>query len=464
MNNNNDNYNNSGNNNPQENGFYSYTNYNNNDDNVIFDNNRRNDNFNQNFDNTYFGANNSTNNTYHEYSSDYNDNNAYSKSYIPKGKGYRQKFSNHFKRNPGKPVKESQPVVLTRKKFALIIVLVVVLAFGGAFSGMYMYNSMYPASNNTKSHGSIKGDGYSLTGATGSPMTVDEIVEQNLDTVVQIRTESVASDFWVGEYVTEGAGSGVIIKDDGYIVTNNHVIDGASTIYVTLSNKKEYEAKLIGKDAENDLAVLKINAKNLPAATYGNSDELTVGNLSVIIGNPLGKLGGTVTAGIISSLDRQITLDGQPMTLLQTDASVNPGNSGGAMFDQYGHLVGIVVAKSSGSDVEGLGFAIPINKAADIVSQLMKNGKATSTTAYSGMTYAQTETGSIVIVKVNEDFSKKAGFKPNDMVLAIDDVVIDSMDTLESTIKSHKIGDTVTYTIGRNGKQMQIDLKLQQKK
>lgn len=457
MENNNNNYNNSNNNNSQENGFYSYKNYNNNDENVIFDNSRINDNFNQNFDNTYFGGENPSNNQYTEYSQNYDYNN----------NGNKKKFSDRFKRNPkkvSKAPKVSEPIILTRKKLALIIVLVILLAFGGAFSGMFAYNSIYPTGETSKTQGHVKGDGYSLKSATGSALTIDEIADKNLDTVVQIRTESVSSDFWVGEYVTEGAGSGVIIREDGYIVTNNHVIDGASNIYVTLSNKKEYQAKLIGKDAENDLAVLKINAKNLATATYGNSDELTVGDLSVIIGNPLGKLGGTVTAGIISSLDRQITLDGQPMTLLQTDASVNPGNSGGAMFDQYGHLVGIVVAKSSGSDVEGLGFAIPINKAADIISQIMKNGKAVSTTAYSGMTYAQTETGSIVIVDVNEDFPKKAGFKPNDRVLAIDDVVIDSMDTLTTTIKTHKIGDTVTYTIGRNGKQMQIDLTLGQKK
>ena len=402
----------------------------------------QNDQFNRNFDNEFLSASNRPTDNY-------------------------QYTEPPFSEEPPKKKREpkpSKPINLTRRKFALIMVLVVVLSFGSAFSGMYMYNSMFPSGQGHKSSGSVKGNGYTLTGATGSPLTVDEIVEKNLDTVVQIRTESVSSDFWVGEYVTEGAGSGVIIKENGYIVTNNHVIDGASNIYVTLSNNKEYEAKLIGKDSENDLAVLKINAKGLPCATYGNSDELTVGNLSVIVGNPLGELGGTVTAGIISSLDRQITIDGQPMTLLQTDASVNPGNSGGAMFDQYGHLVGIVVAKSSGSDVEGLGFAIPINKAADIVSQLMKNGKAESTTAYSGMTYAQTQTGSIVIVEVNEKFSQAAGFKPNDMVLAIDDVIIDSMDTLTTTIKSKKIGETVTYTIGRQGKQMQINLKLSKKK
>ena len=175
-------------------------------------------------------------------------------------------------------------------------------------------------------------------------------------------------------------------------------------IYVTLHNSKQYEATLVGTDPETDIAVIKIKASGLVPATYGNSDELEVGDMSVIIGNPLGELGGTVTAGIVSALDREITIDGQPMTLLQTDASVNPGNSGGGMFDQYGHLIGIVVAKSSGSDVEGLGFAIPINTAAEVASQLMKNGKVESTTGYSGMTYAQSQNGDIFIQQVNESF------------------------------------------------------------
>ena len=241
---------------------------------------KQDDEFNKNFDKEFLSTSNQPNGTYSYGDQQYNDNQYNNNQYNNNSWNYTP--------NTPKKSKESKPITLTRKKFALIIVLVVVLAFGGAFSGMYAYNSLYPSADGHKSAGSIKGDGYTLTGATGSPMTVDEIVDKNLATVVQIRTESVSSDFWVGEYVTEGAGSGVIIKENGYIVTNNHVIDGASNIYVTLSNNKEYEAKLIGADKENDLAVIKINAKGLPAATYGNSDELTVGNLSVIIGNPLG--------------------------------------------------------------------------------------------------------------------------------------------------------------------------------
>lgn len=362
---------------------------------------------------------------------------------------------------PAKDKTAVNPIFLTKKKLAVIFTLVLVLAFGGAFGGMYVYQNLYPTGSKTKSSGSVNGDGYTLAKATGSEKTVEEVVEENLEAVVEIRTENVQSDQWLREYVSEGAGSGVIIKEDGYIITNNHVIDGASKIYVTLSNEKEYEAQLVGTDAETDIAVLKINANKLPVVTYGNSDELAVGDMSVIIGNPLGELGGTVTAGIVSSLDREITIDGQPMSLLQTDASVNPGNSGGGMFDQYGHLVGIVVAKSSGSDVEGLGFAIPINKAADVASQIMKNGKATSTTAYSGMTYAQSQSGGIYIQEVNESFAQKAGFKAGDQVISIDDTMITDLSTLSETIKKHEAGDKVTFSVARNGKQISIDLTLQ---
>lgn len=391
--------------------------------------------------------------TIHNESSDFDNNWGKKYNFFKKKKKGKKDFTT-----------SSNPIFLTKKKVVGILLLVLIVAFCGAFGGFYIYDKVYPTGSSNKKGGSITGDGYTLAGATGSPKTVNEIVEENLETVVQIRTESVsAQDIWLGEYVSEGAGSGVIIKSDGYIITNNHVIEGASKIYVTLSNNKEYEAELIGTDPESDIAVLKIDASGLKAATYGNSNDLTIGDLSVIVGNPLGELGGTVTAGIISSLDREITIGGQPMTLLQTDASVNPGNSGGAMFDQYGHLVGIVVAKSSGSDVEGLGFAIPINKAADIAAQLMENGSVKSTTAYSGMTYVQDQGGGVFIQEVNEDFAKKSGFQPGDQVLAIEDTIIEDIDTLSATIKSHKAGDTVIYTIARQGRQLQIKIKLETK-
>ena len=199
------------------------------------------------------------------------------------------------------------------------------------------------------------------------------------------------------------------------------------------------------------------------------------------IGNPLGELGGTVTAGIISALDRSISIDGKTMSLLQTDSSINPGNSGGGLFNQYGQLVGIVVAKSSGSDVEGLGFAIPINRAADVARQLMDGGYVKGK-PYTGMSYidasqqqgqdlnsffgggsSRQSTGNVQIYEVTGTNAKKAGFKSGDVVYSVDGQEIDSFETLSSIITSHKVGDTVTYIILRDGQTKEIKLKLEEK-
>ncbi|MCB6367413.1 trypsin-like peptidase domain-containing protein, partial [Intestinibacillus massiliensis] len=194
----------------------------------------------------------------------------------------------------------------------------------------------------------------------------------------------------------------------------------------------------------------------MTAVTMGNSDQLNVGDLAVAIGNPLGELGGTVTAGIISALDRSISIDGKTMSLLQTDTSINPGNSGGGLFNQYGQLVGVVVAKSSGSDVEGLGFAIPINRAAEVASQLMKGGYVKGKPS-TGMSYVdmsqqqgnngffgggqQSAAGGVYIQEVTGSNAKKAGFQQGDLVYSVDGKEIDNIDTLSSIITSHKVGD-----------------------
>ena len=348
---------------------------------------------------------------------------------------------------------------------------------------MLATNMVKPAGINNTTNADTKG--FDLEDATGSEMTVQEITQTALDSVVEIRTESVQMDSWMGQYVTEGAGSGVIIKENGYIITNNHVVAGASNIIVTTTDQKEYKATLIGADADTDVAIIKINAKGLKAATMGNSDQLNVGDLAVAIGNPLGELGGTVTAGIISALDRSISIDGKTMTLLQTDTSINPGNSGGGLFNQYGQLIGVVVAKSSGSDVEGLGFAIPINRAAEVASQLMKGGyvkgKPSTGMAYQDMSQQQpagdmfgfgfdeffgggfTQQSGVYIAEVNGKNAKKAGFEIGDMVYSIDGQEIDSFETLSSIITSHKVGDTVTYTVLRDGQALEIDLVLEEK-
>lgn len=386
-------------------------------------------------------------------------------------------------KKPKKPRQPGMPVSLTRKSLALLIALCVVVSALFGFGGSYLANALNGGNSGSSKTASVSKNGYKLEDATGSKMTVQEVTNKTKDSVVEIKTESVSADAWMQQYVTEGAGSGVVMTADGYIMTNNHVIDGASKITVTTSDDKEYEAKLVGTDSITDIAVLKISAKNLTPATYGNSDQLAVGDMAVAIGNPLGELGGTVSAGIISALDRELAIDGKTMTLLQTDASINPGNSGGGLFNGDGQLIGIVVAKSSGSNVEGLGFAIPINKAADVAQQLMDKGYVSDQPS-TGMSYAESSQGNgaaqffgnsqdsqsqsssaaVYIQEVTGTNAKKAGFQSGDLVYAVDGTRITSFNTLSSIVTSHKVGDKLTYTIVRGNQTKEIKLTLEEKK
>lgn len=386
-------------------------------------------------------------------------------------------------KKPKKPRQPGKPVSLTRKSLALLIALCVVVSALFGFGGSYLANALNGGHSGSSKTASVSKNGYKLEDATGSKMTVQEVTNKTKDSVVEIKTESVSADAWMQQYVTEGAGSGVVMTADGYIMTNNHVIDGASKITVTTSDDKEYEAKLVGTDSITDIAVLKISAKNLTPATYGNSDQLAVGDMAVAIGNPLGELGGTVSAGIISALDRELAIDGKTMTLLQTDASINPGNSGGGLFNGDGQLIGIVVAKSSGSNVEGLGFAIPINKAADVAQQLMDKGYVSDQPS-TGMSYAESSQGNgaaqffgnsqdsqsqsssaaVYIQEVTGTNAKKAGFQSGDLVYAVDGTRITSFNTLSSIVTSHKVGDKLTYTIVRGNQTKEIKLTLEEKK
>ena len=378
---------------------------------------------------------------------------------------------------PKKPKKKPKKVSFTRRSLALLIICCVLLSsmfgFGGALAyDMMTADTVTGSATPTISTASSTTSGYTLESATGSSMTIQEITKVSQPSVVEIRTEGIMSDSWMQQYVTEGAGSGVIISEDGYIMTNNHVIDGANKITVTTADKQSYEAKLIGTDSTNDVAVIKIDANGLTPATYGNSDELAVGDLAVAIGNPLGELGGTVTAGIISATDRKLSIDGKTMSLLPTDRSLNPGTAGGGLFNDDGQLIGLVVAKSSGSDVEGLGFAIPINTAANVAQQLMTNGYVKDQ-PWSGMTYTEGSSGfdaffgmsssSVYIYSVDTETAQKAGFESGDIVSEIDGKQITTIDDVSSVITSHKPGDVLTYKIIRNGQEMELQLKLQEK-
>jgi serine protease Do len=319
----------------------------------------------------------------------------------------------------------------------------------------------------------INSTNYTLTSATGSELSMQEIIAKNKNSVVAITTESVSTDSWLGNYVTSGAGSGVVYSTDGYILTNNHVIDGATTITVTMDDGTDYEAKLLATDSQTDIAVLKIDATGLTPVTLIEDDStLSVGDLAVAIGNPLGTLAGTATEGIISALEREITIDGNTMTLLQTSASINPGNSGGGLFDQYGNLIGLVVAKSSGSDIEGLGFAIPASTVGKIAASLIENGYVTGrpaagitivdlTSAQDAMKYGVRVTG-VYIQSVTGENAKAAGLQAGDLLYMIDGEKVTSGTAAVSTIRSKSVGDKITFTIVRDNDMQDISFELEE--
>ena len=367
-----------------------------------------------------------------------------------------------------KPKEKNKTPYVTKKFFALMLVICMILS---AAVGAGAYALAISSFGGTSVDKSIHTTNYNLAKSTGSVLSIEEIVAKNENSVVAIETESVATDSWLRQYVTQGAGSGVIYSEDGYIITNNHVIDGANSIKVTLYNGKTYDAALVATDAQTDVAVIKINETGLTPVTMGSMNQVSVGSLAVAIGNPLGTLSGTATDGIISALEREITIDGKAMSLIQTSASINPGNSGGGLFDQYGDLIGLVVAKSSGSDVEGLGFAIPVDKVESVAKSLIKNGYVEGrpaagiviqdlTDSSTAMQYGVSLTG-VYITDVTGENAKKAGLQKGDMIYYVDDVKITDSSVLLKTIQDHKIGDTVTFTVVRGSDILKCDVQLE---
>ena len=294
----------------------------------------------------------------------------------------------------------------------------------------------------------------------GDELSISEIAAMAADSVVEIVVQSASDTGYIGQTILTGAGSGVILTQSGYIITNNHVVEGADSINVRLRNGEEYEAKLIGTDSKSDIAVIKIDAENLTAAVVGDSSLLQVGELAVAIGNPLGELGGTVTDGIISALDREITIDGVNMTLLQTNAAINPGNSGGGLFNGRGELIGIVNAKSSGTDIEGLGFAIPINDAMSVFDDLIEYGYVRgrvdvgmemleiSDTATAYM-YRVSQLGVYVYSVESGSYAQSAGLKAGDYILSVDGKEISSLADFNSAIDVHSVGEQVEISVLR---------------
>ena len=368
---------------------------------------------------------------------------------------------------------------------AVALVLAAAMGFAGGFvgakfggSGKVVIQQVAPSSTADSASGSDS----SITAASssGSSLTTEQVADLVSPSVVVITTEQVVYSqwSWYGQnQVESGAGSGVIISSDGYILTCAHVVDGASTITVTIGDK-DYTATLVGEDTTSDIAVIKIDADGLTPATVGNSDSLKVGQSVMAVGNPLGELGGTVTGGMISALNRSVTIQGSSsvntMSLIQMDASVSPGNSGGGLFNMNGELVGIVNAKSSSSDAEGLGFAIPINDAIKVAQELLENGSVTGR-PYLGITYlavtdAQTASqlgvnayGVYVVEVVKGGPAEKAGLQAGDRIVSVDGTEIASKDDLGTLMQKHAAGDTLSITIARDGQMQTVNVTLGEK-
>lgn len=303
-----------------------------------------------------------------------------------------------------------------------------------------------------------------------------------------VASNSIGSFFGYSQPQTSTAtatGSGIIISEDGYIVTNNHVVDSSSSnSYYELSKATSikiklnsdtygddatYDATVVGQDSQTDLAVLKIEKTGLTAAEFADSDQAVVGEFVMAVGSPLG-LDTTVTQGIISAVNREVESDGTKYTCIQTDAAINSGNSGGALINSDGKVIGINTLKLSGTGVEGIGFAIPINSATDVISQLKDHQKVLR--PYIGITGINLDEQTAkkyklevgVYIKSVEDFSpaEKAGLKAGDVIIKADGKSITTMDELNEIKNSHQIGDTMTLTVNRNGSDKNISVTLEE--
>ncbi|MBQ7923477.1 MAG: trypsin-like peptidase domain-containing protein [Clostridia bacterium] len=385
------------------------------------------------------------------------------------------------------PVKPKKKKNGGKKVLAAVAVCAgLLLSAGFGFLGASLalsYTTFTESSNNTNNVTDTKtpmvvfknvDDVTTSTSENGGNLTTAQVAAIVKDSVVEINTEYTTVSSWF-QYVMpgSGAGSGVILSADGYIITNNHVICGsdgvtiAETIIVRLTNGEEYKAEVIGADGDSDIAILKIEAEGLTPAVCTDSDKLAVGEDVVVVGNPLGELGGSVTNGIISALDREIDVNGVTMNLMQTNAAVNPGNSGGGIFNMRGELVGIVNAKSSGENVEGLGFAIPINDALTVSEQLLEYGYVRGkimigieTTTFTDLAtarfYGLNNVG-VYVIGLVEGYNDDV-LSVGDRIISINGSEVNSGDEIAAIVKSSAVGDVLNFQISRKGKIMEVQV------
>ena len=429
---------------------------------------------------TDYSAGSSTNNTgantYNQPNNAYGQNNGYTSSFSGGNGGSNGGYNGYsYASAPQQPPKEEKKhnKVLLR---VLAGVGVVALGFGSGIGGAVVASRAGLTGNQVVVQ-EVQRDtstDASNTGSTdGTSMTMQQIAAVASPSVVAITTEQMSSSqtWFGGYYVQSGAGSGIIISQDGYILTCAHVVSGATSVKVQLNGSDQsYDATVVGVDSTSDIAVLKIDATGLTPAVIGDSDKLAVGETTVAVGNPLGTLSNTVTQGIVSALNRQVTVEDNDMTLIQTDTSISPGNSGGGLFNANGELIGVVNAKSSYSEAEGIGFAIPINTAMDIAQQLIENGAVArpvlgvsildvqdSSTAQQ---YGVSALGVYVADVTKGGGAEAAGVQRGDRIIAIDDTAVSSTSTVKSYLADKQVGDTVTLQVERDGKVLTLNVTL----
>ena len=379
---------------------------------------------------------------------------------------------------PKKPKKNAGKAV----KSIVALVLAAAMGFMGGFVGARFGGNNKVIIQQVERSSSSSADSESAAEGTtvSSGMTTAQVAKTVSPSVVVITTEQVVYSqwSWYGQsQVESGAGSGVIISSDGYILTCAHVVSGASNITVSIGDK-DYPATLVGEDTTSDIAVVKVDATGLTPATVGDSDNLKVGESVMAVGNPLGELGGTVTSGIVSALNRSVSIQGSSsvntMSLIQMDASVSPGNSGGGLFNMNGELVGIVNAKSSDSDAEGLGFAIPVNDAVKVAQELLENGYVTGRPylgiSYYAVTDAQTAAqlgvnayGVYIVEVVKGGPADKAGLQAGDRIVSVDGSEVATQSDLGTLMQDHKAGDTIEITVARGGQMQTVTVTLGEK-
>ena len=410
------------------------------------------------------------NNEYNYNASEQNlngDNEQYSSSHTHQQSYYGYSNGTASPNGNGEPPKKksvSSAVIILAIVAATVVISLLLVTLSSIFSNSRNYGSDNGVDMNgetlTVVQNSPSIDLTQNTDVDYVPLSIPEVVQKIGNSVVEIRTSGVVNDSVFNQYVTSGAGSGVIITQSesaGYLLTNHHVIEGTSEIIVRLTDGEEYKAKLLGSDASKDLAALRIEKKRnetFTVAPLGDSSKLTVGQQVIAIGNPLGSLGGTVTDGIISALDRTVTIDKVQMVLLQHNAAINPGNSGGGLFDAMGNLIGIVNAKTSQTGIEGLGFAIPVNIAYEFFNRIIVVDGAMGIRVAYGI---HNKTTGLFVIETNSDSS----FEVYDRIVSMNGKSISSMDDYYNAIGIPKSGDEIAVTVKRGYSTKEIKVIIQ---